>query len=77
MFKETKIKALNNISFNVKRGETVAIMGDVGSGKSTILELISGVYKPDYGNILIDNANTKNIKRLMATYPNQHHDQSF
>ena len=61
MFKETKIKALNNISFNVKRGETVAIMGDVGSGKSTILELISGVYKPDYGNILIDNANTKNI----------------
>jgi len=61
MFKETKIKALNNISFNAKHGETIAIMGNVGSGKSTILELISGVYKPDNGNIVFDNTNAKNI----------------
>lgn len=66
MFKETKIKALNNISFNAKHGETIAIMGNVGSGKSTILELISGVYKPDNGNIVFDNTNAKkiNIKDL-------------
>jgi len=66
MFKETKIKALNNISFNAKHGETIAIMGNVGSGKSTILELISGVYKPDNGNIVFDNINAKkiNIKDL-------------
>jgi ATP-binding cassette subfamily B protein len=38
---KTNIKALQNISFTVKKGETLAILGKTGSGKSTILALIS------------------------------------
>mgnify|MGYP006087864707 FL=1 len=60
-FKETEIKALNNISFKVKRGESIALMGDVGSGKSTLLELLCRVYDPNEGEILIDQNNIKKI----------------
>lgn len=60
-FKETEIKALNNISFKVKRGESIALMGGVGSGKSTLLELLCRVYDPNEGEILIDQNNIKNI----------------
>jgi len=59
-YKETNIEALKNISFVIKPGESIAIMGDVGSGKSTILELISGVYKPTEGKIIVDNLDLNN-----------------
>ncbi len=45
--------ALRNISFNLKRGETVGIIGLNGSGKSTILKLINGLFMPDLGEIRI------------------------
>ena len=60
-FKETNINALSNISFKVKRGEKIAVMGDVGSGKTTILEMLAGVYKPNNGKIFINNNDIKNI----------------
>ena len=60
-YKETDIKALDKISFNVKKGESIAVMGDVGSGKTTILELISRVYEPDQGNIYIGGNNIIDI----------------
>ena len=60
-YKETDIKALDKISFNVKKGESIAIMGDVGSGKTTILELISRVYEPDQGNVYIGGNNISDI----------------
>ena len=60
-FKETNINALINISFKVKKGEKIALMGDVGSGKTTILEILAGVYKPDNGKIFINNNDIKNI----------------
>ncbi|MDB3927202.1 ABC transporter ATP-binding protein/permease [Flavobacteriaceae bacterium] len=60
-YKETDIKALDKISFNVKKGESIAVMGDVGSGKTTILELISRVYEPDRGNIYIGGNNIIDI----------------
>ena len=60
-FKETNINALINISFKVKRGEKIALMGDVGSGKTTILEILAGVYKPNNGKIFINNNDIKNI----------------
>ena len=60
-FKETNINALSNISFKIKRGEKIALMGDVGSGKTTILEILSGVYKPDNGKIFINNNEIENI----------------
>jgi len=60
-YKETNIKALDKISFNVKKGESIAVMGDVGSGKTTILELISRVYEPDQGNVYIGGNNISDI----------------
>ena len=55
VYEDTKIKALNNISFEIKRGKTLAIFGKTGSGKSTILTLISRLYDTTDGEITIDN----------------------
>lgn len=46
-----KFVALNNISFQVKKGEVLGIIGGNGAGKSTILKLISGIYKPTRGEV--------------------------
>ena len=46
--------ALNNVSFDVKRGETVGIIGTNGSGKSTLAKIIMGILKPDSGSIFFD-----------------------
>ncbi|CAM4149062.1 ABC transporter ATP-binding protein [Gillisia hiemivivida] len=56
-YEDTNITALRNISFKVNRGETLAILGKTGSGKSTILELIGRLYDVDQGTILIDGEN--------------------
>ena len=45
---------LRNISFKVQRGETLVILGESGSGKSTVLKLILGLIKPDSGKIIIE-----------------------
>ena len=54
-YEDTNIKALQNISFTVNKGETLAILGKTGSGKSTILALLSRLYDVTSGQILIDN----------------------
>jgi len=53
-YKDTNIEALKNISFTVKKGETLAILGKTGSGKSTILSLISRLYDVTDGEVKID-----------------------
>ncbi|UPZ13568.1 ABC transporter ATP-binding protein [Flavobacterium humidisoli] len=53
-YKDTNIEALKNVSFTVKKGETLAILGKTGSGKSTILSLISRLYDVTEGKIKID-----------------------
>jgi ATP-binding cassette subfamily B protein len=60
-YEDTNITALRNISFKVNRGETLAIIGKTGSGKSTILELIGRLYDVDQGTILIDGENIQNL----------------
>jgi len=53
-YPESGIKALHNISFSIKRGKTLAIVGKTGSGKSTIVQLLSRLYDVNKGEILID-----------------------
>lgn len=53
-YDDTNISALKNINFSVKSGETIAILGKTGSGKSTIIELISRLYDTEIGTILLD-----------------------
>ncbi|KAA5823406.1 ABC transporter ATP-binding protein [Algibacter amylolyticus] len=52
---DTNIQALKEVSFNIKEGETLAILGKTGSGKSTILDLIGRLYDIDSGSITINN----------------------
>lgn len=51
---ENQVVALDNVSFSVKKGEFVAIVGASGSGKSTLLHLIGGVDRPTSGKVFID-----------------------
>lgn len=53
-YDNTGIQALKNISFELRSGETLAIIGKTGSGKSTLVELIARLYDPNQGEILID-----------------------
>jgi ATP-binding cassette subfamily B multidrug efflux pump len=61
VYPDTNIEALKNVSFTLKSGETLAILGKTGSGKSTILDLIGRLYDIQDGNILIDG---KTISKL-------------
>lgn len=58
-YPETGIKALNQISFELEPGETLGILGKIGSGKSSLLELVPRLYDPTEGEIFLDNINLK------------------
>ena len=52
----TYVKVLNNISFDIKQGEVVGIIGTNGSGKSTMLKILSGALKPTKGRVYVDHS---------------------
>ena len=58
-YKGAGAPSLKNISFNVKKGQTVGIIGGTGSGKTTLVSLISRFYDPDRGDVIIDGKNAK------------------
>ncbi len=63
-YDDTNIKALKNISFSIKKGETLAILGKTGSGKSSIVNLISRLYDVENGIISIDTIPIKEINLI-------------
>jgi ATP-binding cassette subfamily B protein len=60
-FSYDDIPILNNLNFKINPGETVALVGPTGSGKTTIVNLISRFYDSTKGEVLIDNTNVKNV----------------
>src|SRR5260370_34122239 len=48
------VQAVTEVSFEAKAAEVLAVMGDIGAGKSTLVKLIAGVYKPDSGELAVD-----------------------
>jgi len=73
-YDDTNIDALKNISFTINPGETIAIIGKTGSGKSTILTLISRLYDIQKGSLLIDDKpihtlNLNNLRNNISVVP--------
>lgn len=61
IYDDTNITALKNVSFKVEQGKTLAILGNTGSGKSTIINLVARLYDVELGEVLIDNINIKQL----------------
>lgn len=75
-YQDTGIKALQDISFDLEKGKTLAILGHTGSGKSTILYLINRLYDVENGSVLIDNINVKehnvqNLRNQISVVPQE------
>lgn len=57
------VHALKNVSFSLRKNEVLGIIGESGSGKSTIAKLITGLYQPTGGNIFLDGRSIVRLKR--------------
>ncbi len=73
-YDDTNIQALKNVSFDIKAGETLAILGKTGSGKSTILDLVGRLYDVDEGQIVlngieIDKHNLSDLRENIGYVP--------
>lgn len=73
---EVEIKALNNISFSIDKGQFVVIVGPSGAGKSTVLNILGGMDSPTSGNLIVDNRDiSKYSSKELITY--RRHDIGF
>ncbi|MDU5145411.1 MAG: ABC transporter ATP-binding protein [Paenibacillus dendritiformis] len=61
-YKNSGLKALDNVSLSIKPGDKVAIVGENGSGKSTLIKCLLGLYEADEGTIYFDNKEIRQIK---------------
>lgn len=59
---ETRVKALNNVSFSISKGEFISIIGPSGSGKSTLLNIIGALDFPTSGKVMIDGRDVYSMK---------------
>ena len=71
---DNESRVLNGINLKINKGETIALVGESGSGKSTIVNLVTGFYKPTSGEILIDGKNIEQInlhsyRRFLSVVP--------
>ena len=62
----SEVTAIDNISFDVKKGEFVSIIGPSGCGKSTLLSIICGILKPSSGDVFIDGVKTSGITQKIG-----------
>ena len=62
-YNDTGLKALNNLSFKIKNGETLALMGYTGSGKTSVIDVLTKTYLPTKGEVLIGNQSIKKISQ--------------
>ena len=58
------ITALDNVSFSMKKGETVAVIGHTGSGKSTLMQMLNGLLKPESGQVLFNGTDINGDKQF-------------
>ena len=66
---DNKIQVLHNMSFSIKRGEFVSIVGASGSGKSTLLHIIGGIDKADSGTVIVDGQSIQGLSdKELAEY---------
>ncbi|HHV45313.1 MAG TPA: ABC transporter ATP-binding protein [Tissierellia bacterium] len=73
---EVEIKALNNISFSIDKGQFVVILGPSGAGKSTVLNILGGMDSPTSGSLIVDNNDIgKYSPKELITY--RRHDVGF
>ncbi len=75
-------KALDGVSFDVRRGESIAIVGQTGSGKSTLMRLLCGLEAPDAGTVTVNGATTANKRgrravRASVGYVMQHPERQL
>ena len=69
---ETKVTALDNVSFSVKKGEFVLVVGSSGSGKSTLLNMIGLLDRPTEGRVLVDGFDTSDLNdNEVSTFRNE------
>ena len=72
-FSIQKVQALTNVSFQVEKGEYVAIMGESGSGKTTLLNILATLDKPTSGSVYLEGKNLAEIKeKEIAAFRREH-----